>query len=102
MKALGCNNVSVRKVFVYLAGYLTGRGMIWGNLIGISFIFIQKQFGIFHLDQQSYYLSYVPVNFSLLHIAMLNAGVVFVCLVMMILPTIIITRITPLSALRFN
>jgi lipoprotein-releasing system permease protein len=102
MKALGCNNVSVRKVFVYLAGYLTGRGMIWGNLIGISFIFIQKQFGIFHLDQQSYYLSYVPVNFSLLHIAMLNAGVLFVCLVMMILPTIIITRITPLSALRFN
>ncbi len=102
MKAMGCRSISIRKVFIYLAGYLVGRGILWGNLIGIAFIIIQKQFGIFHLDQQSYYLSYVPVNFSLVNILLLNIGVLFVCLMMMILPTIIITKISPLTAIRYS
>jgi lipoprotein-releasing system permease protein len=102
MKAMGSRSFSIRKVFIYVAGYLVGRGMLWGNIIGIAFIVLQKQFRIFHLDQQSYYLSYVPVNFSLTHILMLNAGTLFVCLLMMILPTIIITRISPFAAIRYN
>ena len=102
MKALGCRSISMRKVFIYLAGYLIGRGMLWGNLVGIAFILIQKQFGVLHLDQQSYYLSYVPVNFSLAHILLLNAGTLIVCLLMMILPTMVITRISPLTAIRYS
>lgn len=102
MKALGCRSISMRKVFIYLAGYLIGRGMLWGNLVGIAFILIQKQFGVLHLDQQSYYLSFVPVNFSLTHILLLNAGTLIVCLLMMILPTMVITRISPLTAIRYS
>ena len=102
MKALGCRSISIRKVFIYLAGYLIGRGMLWGNLVGIAFILIQKQFGVLHLDQQSYYLSFVPVNFSLTHILLLNAGTLIVCLLMMILPTMVITRISPLTAIRYS
>ena len=102
MKAMGSMSISIRKVFIYLAGYLIGRGMFWGNLVGIAFILLQKQFGIFHLDQQSYYLSYVPVNFSLTHLLMLNAGTLFVCMLMMILPTMVITRISPLTAIRYS
>ena len=102
MKAMGCRSISIRKVFIYLAGYLIGRGLFWGNLVGIAFILLQKQFGIFHLDQQSYYLSYVPVNFSITHLLLLNVGTLFVCLLMMILPTLVITRISPLTAIRYS
>ena len=102
MKAMGCRSISIRKVFIYLAGYLIGRGMFWGNLVGIAFIIIQKQFGVFHLDQQSYYLSYVPVNFSLTHLLLLNGGTLIVCVLMMILPTMVITRISPLTAIRYS
>ena len=102
LKAMGCISFSIRKIFIYLAAYLIGRGMLWGNLVGITFIFIQKQFGIFHLDQQSYYLSYVPVNFSLTHLLLLNAGSLIVCVLMMILPTMVITRISPLTAIRYS
>jgi lipoprotein-releasing system permease protein len=102
MKALGTTNISIRRVFVYLAGYLIGRGMLWGNIVGIAFILIQGKFGLLHLDQQSYYLSYVPVNFSLADIALLNAGTMIVCVLMMILPTIVVTRISPLVAIRYS
>src|SRR6185436_6765752 len=77
------------KNFIWLAGYLIGRGMLWGNIIGIAFIVIQKNFQIFHLDQQSYYLSYVPVKFNLSHILLLNVGTLFICITMMIVPTMI-------------
>lgn len=102
LKSLGNTSASVRKIFVYLAGYLIGRGMFWGNLIGIGFLLIQKEFGIIHLDQQSYYISYVPVNISVFHILLLNAGTLFVCVTMMIVPTMIITRISPLTSIRFS
>ncbi len=102
LKAIGCPNFNVRKIFIYLAGYLIGRGMLWGNTIAISLILIQKYFGILHLDQQSYYISYVPVNFSLSHILLLNAGTLIVCVMMMILPTILISRIRPIMAIRYN
>ncbi|MBL0102800.1 MAG: ABC transporter permease [Bacteroidetes bacterium] len=102
MKALGARNVSVRKVFVYLAGFLTVRGLIVGNTIGLLLIFIQKYYRVFHLDQESYYISYVPVEFSWSHFAMLNVGTLAICLIMMILPTIIITKISPLTAIRYS
>jgi len=102
MKAMGSRSMSIRKIFIYLAGYLISRGMLWGNIVGISFILLQKKFQLFHLDQQSYYLSYVPVNFSLTHILLLNAGTLFVCMMMMIVPTMIITRISPLTAIKYN
>lgn len=102
LKAIGCRSFSVRKIFVYLAGYLVLRGILLGNIIGITLILLQKHFGILKLDVESYYLSYVPVNISLTHILLLNAGTLLVCLLMMILPTIIITRIKPLTAIRYT
>ncbi len=102
LKSIGAENPSVRKIFIYLASFLIGRGLLWGNLIGLLFIFLQKQFSFFHLDQQSYYISYVPAHFSIYHILLLNVGTLFVCTLMMIIPTKIITRISPLNALRYN
>jgi len=102
LKALGSENFSVRKIFVYVASFLMGRGLLWGNIAGVGLVLLQKYFHLIHLDQQSYYISYVPVNISLLYLALLNVGTILVCVAMMILPTIIITKISPLKALRFS
>jgi len=102
LKSLGAYNYSVRKIFLYVAALLIGRGLLIGNLVGLAVCFIQKQFGVLHLDQASYYISYVPIHLSLMHWLLLNVGTLLTCVVMMILPTIIITKITPLQALRFS
>ncbi len=102
LKALGASGFSVRKIFLYVASFLIGRGLLWGNIAGIGLVLLQKYFHFLHLDQQSYYISYVPVNLSLFHIFSLNLGTLIVCVIMMILPTLMITKISPLKALRFS
>jgi lipoprotein-releasing system permease protein len=102
LKSLGAYNFSVRKIFLYVSAFLIGRGLLIGNVIGIGLCLIQYFTHMIHLDQQSYYISYIPVNLSLENILLLNGGTLFVCMLMMILPTIIITKITPLQALRFS
>jgi lipoprotein-releasing system permease protein len=102
LKAMGFTSFNIRKVFIYLAGYLISRGLLWGNFIGLILIFFQKQFNIFKLDQESYYLSFVPINFTLFHFLILNGGTLLICVIMMVVPTTIITRISPLSAIRYS
>ena len=102
LKALGSPNFSVRKVFIYLAGFLTGKGLLWGNVIGLTCIFIQSYFKPIQLDESSYYISYVPIVFSWSYLAILNLGTLLVCVVMMTIPTLIITKIKPLSAIRYS
>jgi lipoprotein-releasing system permease protein len=102
LKAMGCLSVNIRKIFLYLAAYLIGRGMLWGNGIALTLIFLQKRFELFHLNQESYYISFVPVNFSVTDLLLLNVGTLLVCVFMMILPTIIISRVRPIAAIRFN
>lgn len=102
LKSLGAANLSVRKIFLYVAAFLIGRGLLWGNIAGIGLVLLQKYFHLIHLDQQSYYISFVPVDLSMVHLILLNAGTLTVCVMMMILPTLIITKISPLKALRFN
>jgi lipoprotein-releasing system permease protein len=101
LKAMGASNVSIRKVFLYSASYLTLIGLLAGNVIGLGLCFIQKSFGIIKLSQESYYLSVVPINFSFSSILLLNLGTLLVCLMMLVLPSIIITKITPVKAIRF-
>lgn len=102
LKALGSPNFSIRKVFIYLAGFLTGKGLLWGNVIGLTCIFIQSYFKPIQLDESSYYISYVPIVFSWSYLAILNIGTLLVCVVMMTIPTLIITKIKPLSAIRYS
>lgn len=102
LKALGSPNISIRKVFIYLAGFLTGKGLLWGNFIGLTCIFIQSYFKPIQLDEQSYYISYVPIEFNWTYLAILNLGTLMVCVIMMTIPTLIITKIKPLSAIRYS
>ena len=102
LKAVGCNNQSIRKIFLYLAFFLIGRGMLWGNIAGIGFCLLQSHFGIFKLDPTSYYLEYVPINLKLTHLLLLNAGTLVITLMMLIVPSWYVSRISPDRAIRFD
>jgi len=103
LKALGSNNWSIRKVFLYNAAYLIAVGLFWGNLIGLGVIFIQDKFRIFKFpNPKEYYIEYIPVSIDLWTILLLNAGVLLLCLLMLLIPSYIITRITPVKAIRFE
>jgi len=102
LKALGSPNVSIRKIFMYQSGFLIIRGLFWGNIIGIGICLLQKFTGIMELDQSSYYLNTVPVNLNALHIIALNLGTAAAIILMLIIPSMIISRISPAKAIRFE
>lgn len=102
LKAVGSNNRSIRKVFLYLAFFLIGRGMLWGNIAGIGICILQSYFGFFKLDPASYYLEFVPVNLKITHLVLLNAGTLLITLAMLIIPSWYVSRISPGRALRFD
>ena len=102
LKALGANNWSVRKVFLYNAFYLILRGLFWGNLIGIGLVLIQQYFGIIKLNPENYYVNQAPVYLNWMYIAALNLGTIIVCLLVLLIPSYIITKITPVKAIRFD
>lgn len=102
LKALGTRNWSIRKVFLYQSAYLIIKGLFWGNLIGIGLCLIQYQFGIIKLDRASYYLSEVPINLNLLIISGLNIGTLLLTILMLIIPSYLISRISPVKTIRFN
>ena len=101
LKALGANNWSVRRVFLYSAIHLILKGLFWGNCIALGFAFLQQQFSIISLDPSIYYMNTVPINFDFTAILLLNLGTIVVCYLILIIPSVIITKITPVKAIRF-
>ncbi len=102
LKALGSPNWSVRRIFLYLAVFLTSRGMIWGNAIGIAFIFLQKYFKILKLNPATYYVDFVPVNFSPVHLLLLNIGAITATTLMLVMPSYLVSKISPEKTIRFD
>ncbi len=102
LKSMGASNFSIRKVFIYTASYLTFMGMLIGNFIGIGLCLIQQKYGLISLSEESYYVSKVPINLDWSHIALLNTGTFLCCLLMLIIPSYIITRISPVKAMKFD
>lgn len=102
LKSVGANNWSIRKIFLYNAAYLIGRGLLWGNIIGIGLLLLQKQFEIVKLNPESYYVNVAPVEINLLYILLLNIGTVLICLVVLLIPSYIITKISPSKSIRFE
>jgi lipoprotein-releasing system permease protein len=101
-KALGSNNWTIRKVFLYNASYLILLGLFWGNLIGLSLLFTQKYFGLLQLNPEVYYVTQAPVYINLGYILALNAGTFLLCMVMLLVPSIVITKISPVKAMRYE
>jgi lipoprotein-releasing system permease protein len=102
LKALGATNGSLSKIFLYNAAYLILLGTFWGNLIGLSLGLLQKHFQILKLDKASYYIDHVPVLFEWDVILYINLGSVVISMLMLILPSMIVSRIDPVKTIRFN
>jgi len=102
LKALGTINLTIRRIFLYQSGFLIVKGLFWGNLIGLALCLLQKEFEIIKLDQSSYYLTTVPINLNVFHILALNIGTCLVVMMILIIPSMIISRISPVKAIRFN
>lgn len=102
LKAMGARNWSVRKVFLYFSGMLILKALIWGNVVGVGICLLQYYTHFFKLDAASYYLAYVPVNLSIVHLLLLNIGTVIVTIAMLVLPSYFITKISPEKIIRFE
>ncbi len=102
LKALGGSDWSIRKVFLYNSFYVIGVGLFWGNLIGLGLLLVQKYFGLITLNPATYYVKEAPVYLNLGHVLILNIGVVLLCLLMMLIPSYIITKISPSKSIRFE
>ncbi|MDO5980130.1 ABC transporter permease [Flavivirga spongiicola] len=102
LKAIGSNNWSIRKLFLYNATYLIFRGLLWGNIIGLGLLFTQKYFKIITLPEETYYVAEAPVYVSLSYVLALNIGTFVLCLLMLLIPSYIITKISPVKAIRFE
>jgi len=100
MMAMGATNKSIRKIFIYHSLHLSFRGLLLGNAIGLGISFIQYYFKIIPLDASTYYMNAIPINLNPIYIILLNIGVIAIIALMMLWPSRIISKITPVKALR--
>lgn len=101
LKALGSNNYSIQKIFLYNASTLILKGLFWGNLIGLSLIGIQHFFKLITLNPETYYVATMPVYISFLTLILLNIGSLICCFLMLIIPSFIVTKISPSKSIKF-
>lgn len=102
LKSLGANDFTIRKTFLWFSVFLIGRGMLWGNMIGIGFCILQKQFGCFKLDPETYYVDTVPVSFNILFFLLINIGTLLASVLMLVGPSYLITKINPANSMRYE
>ncbi len=102
LKTLGSKNFSIRKTFLYVASFLILKGMIWGNIIALSILLIQKYFGVIKLNPDNYYVSEMPVDINILYILLINVGTLVLSVVAMIGPSYLIAKISPAKSIRFE
>ncbi|MCM8568061.1 FtsX-like permease family protein [Gramella jeungdoensis] len=102
LKALGAGDWSIRKIFLYNAAYLIILGLFWGNLIGVGLLALQKYFKLVPLDPRTYYVTEVPIYLHWDYILFVNVGTLILCMIMLLIPSIIISKISPVKAIKFE
>lgn len=102
LKALGADNTYIRRIFLWQAAFLVGKGLLWGNLLGLGLCALQYFFHLIPLDPVAYYVSYVPVAFHWGWWALLNIGTFGVSMLILLAPSVLITRISPAKVMHFE
>ncbi|MCB0596415.1 MAG: FtsX-like permease family protein, partial [Phaeodactylibacter sp.] len=102
LKALGTANWGIRKIFLYYAAYIVILGLFWGNLIGIGLCLLQDRFEFITLSEENYYLSTAPIDLNFWPILLLNLGTLAITLFFLIIPSYLVTSISPVKAIRFK
>lgn len=101
LKAIGAKNISIRRIFIYYSCFIIGKGMLWGNIIAIALCLLQQYTGIVRLDPEMYYMSSVPIEFSWLMLP-LNIIMFLVSVAMLVVPSMLISKIAPSKAIKFE
>jgi len=102
IKALGMRNWNIQKIFIYQAGYIVLAGLILGDILGIGIVALQQKTGFFKLSEESYYMSVAAVSLHWWEVLLINAGTFIICLLVLIVPSMVIRRITPMKAIQFK
>lgn len=102
LKAMGASNRSIGQVFLINATYLITIGVLAGNVIGLGLGWMQETFELIKLDQQNYYVDHVPVLFQWSSILLINIGSILACILMLLLPSMLVSKIDPVKSIRFN
>ena len=102
LKAMGISDFSVMKIFLYNAIYLVGIGLVLGNILGLGLAYFQQYSHVFKLEQTNYYLSYVPIEIHFIDVLLLNVATIVICALVLLIPSLLVSRISPLKAIRFK
>lgn len=102
LKALGSRNKSIRHTFLWFSAFIIARGLLWGNIIGLGIAILQKYTGIIHLDATNYYVDTVPIEINLPYIILLNIATMLVCILVLIIPSHLISHINPSQSMRYE
>ena len=102
MKAMGTKNAQIRQIFLWFATFIIGKGLLWGNLVGLGLVFLQKYTGLVTLDPKTYYVSTVPVELNVLLILALNLATLLICVFVLIAPSYLISHIHPAKTMHYE
>ena len=102
LKAIGATNWTIRKIFLHQAIFIIVKGMVIGNIIGIGICLLQKYFTLIPLNPEVYYLNAVPIELNFWYILFLNLGTLILCTAVLIVPSYVVTKISPIKALKFD
>ncbi|MFK8266895.1 ABC transporter permease [Capnocytophaga cynodegmi] len=102
LKSLGATDKSIRNIFLFNAAYIIFLGLLWGNLLGLLLLYLQKKYSFIKLDPSTYYVTEVPIYVEPIIVLLLNIGVLALCLMILLLPTYVITKISPTKSMKFS
>lgn len=102
LKAMGARDWSIRKVFLYFSVMLILKALVLGNVLGIGICLIQQYTHVLKLDPTSYYLEYIPIHLTIWHLVLLNVGTIAITMLMLLLPSYFITKVSPEKVIRFE
>lgn len=102
LKALGARNTTIRRTFLWFATFIMARGLLWGNIVGIGIVLLQQYTGLVRLDPQTYYVSEAPMELHLPLILLINVATLVICVVVLILPSFLVSRIHPARSMRYE
>jgi lipoprotein-releasing system permease protein len=102
LKALGASNRLIRGIFLYKSAFFISKGLLWGNIIALVLCWLQWKFGILTLDQENYFLDKVPISIHFLQLILINICAAIIILIPQLLPTIIISKISPETTIKYS
>ena len=102
LKAIGATNWSIRNVFIYNSLYIIFNGLLWGNLIALTFSICQNYFDLISLDENIYFMSFVPVKIELMSLFLINIGTIIICYLILVIPSVVISKISPAKSIKFE